>query len=285
MRKISRKAKASILYHSLFDYPLRKEEFTKWEVGRKGLDIFPSSIEVGYKDGFYFISGNESSVFLRRERGAFSRNKITLSRRFIACFSFLPTVKLIALTGSLAMLNSDSDSDIDLLIVTKSGFLWTTRFFVYILLIFFRIPFRKFGEGGIKDKLCLNVWLDESNLIWPDKNIFTAHEILQIVPLVNKHYTYEKFLSSNLWAFDFWPNAVDKDALVAKNFTKNCFKCRLLNFLVCFLWFPAELFFFLTQKFYMLGKKKKETVELKRAVFHPIDLSRFILEKIRNPRH
>lgn len=274
LRKISREAQASVFYHSLFDYPLKEEELSKWAVGRKFLSLFPKKIKVVQKDGFYFIPKGKFGVSWRQKREKFSERKIKIAKKAASLISFLPTVKLAALTGSLAMRNADIDSDIDLMIVTKSGFLWTTRLFVYFLLFVFGVSFRKFGEGDTKDKLCLNIWLDERGLVWPKKNIFTAHEVLQIVPLLNRNLTYEQFLSANLWAFDYWPNAADKRKLKGTAFLK--LKIDFFSYI----WLPFELLAFVLQKLYMQGKIGRETVSLDGAIFHPIDLSDKILQKL-----
>ena len=70
------------------------------------------------------------------------------------------------------------------------------------------------------------MWLDESDMVWQrkDRNIYTAHEIAQIVPLINKDKTYEKFLSHNRWILDFWPNAVKIRKLQVPNVTKRNFR-------------------------------------------------------------
>lgn len=278
MKNISKNKKASVFYHNLFDYPLRKEELTKWEVGGFALSLFPKRIRVSTKEGLYFISGREDIVSLRKRRNIYSQKKVELARRTALFLSFLPTLKMIGLTGSLAMLNADRDSDIDLMFITKSGFLWTTRFLVYLLLLVSGIPFRRFGDVITKDKLCLNIWMEESDLTWHRKNIFTAHEIVQIVPIVNKDKTYEKFLFNNLWVFDFWPNAINKRKLDLKSLGN-----KRVSGIVCRFWSPVELFFFLVQRLYMLGKSKREVISLRRAIFHPIDLSHTIIKKIKTP--
>ncbi len=274
MKKLLPEEKASIFYHSFFDYPLTEEDLLKWAVGRKFLSLFPKKINVIQKDGFYFLPEEKSSISWRQKREKFSERKIKIAKKAASLISLLPTVKLVAITGSLAMRNADIDSDIDLMIVTKSGFLWTTRIFVYLFLFAFGFPFRRFGSREVKDKLCLNIWLDEGKLVWHKKNIFTAHEVLQIVPLLNRNFTYEQFLSANLWAFDYWPNAADKRKLKWTAFLK--LKIDFFSYI----WAPFELLAFLLQRLYMLGKIGRETVSLDRAIFHPIDLSDRILQKL-----
>ena len=44
------------------------------------------------------------------------------------------------------------------------------------------------------------------NLSIPDKNLFTAIELLTLIPMYNASL-YEEFLLENKWAFDYFPNA------------------------------------------------------------------------------
>ena len=49
--------------------------------------------------------------------------------------------------------------------------------------------------------ICLNLWLDESALEIPvdQRNLYTAHELAQMKPRVNKDGTYEKMMWANRW--------------------------------------------------------------------------------------
>lgn len=182
----------SIRYHDIFDYKLTKPEAIKWQ----------------YINQKVTVSGIKNKGRLQREK--YSQAKLLLATKAAEIISKIPTVKFVGITGALAMNNASRDSDIDLMIITKSGFLWTTRLFVYLLICLFGIQTRKPKYNLQKDMLCLNMWMDEHLLEWnkKDRNIYTAHEIAQIVPLVNKNNVYEKFLWQNKWILTYWPNAV-----------------------------------------------------------------------------
>ena len=121
-----------------------------------------------------------------------------------------------------------------------------------------------------KDRLCLNIWLDESNLIWREGNIYTAHEIAQIVPLANKDRTYEKFLYKNKWILDFWPNAVRIKP--TKILSVKC--CSPIIRLL-------EKIAYRLQYFYMKKKITRETVTPTRAIFHPEDWGQVVLDRLK----
>jgi len=256
----------SIYYHNIFDYPLTFSELVKWNAKA------PPQVEckIEYKDGFYFVKGNEGLIYKRTIRMRSSQNKLKLAKKASKMISLLPSVKMVGLTGSLAMENGGKESDIDLLIITKEGRLWSTRLFTYILLKIMNYGVRKPAGSSQKDKLCLNIWLDESDLMWKkkDRNFFTAHEIMQIVPLADKSGAYGRFLSGNSWVLDFWPNAKE----IKKNNSISYTKLRKLNFM--------ENLMYKLQYIYMKPKMTREVVSITRAIFHPNDLSGDITSKI-----
>ena len=110
----------SVRYHKIFDYVLTKEEFFKWQ----------------YKNQKILVSDIKSRSQLQREK--YSESKLQIAKRASKLISKVPTVLFVGITGSLAMMNADKDSDIDLIIITKRNTLWTTRMLVYGILLALR---------------------------------------------------------------------------------------------------------------------------------------------------
>lgn len=256
----------SVKYHDIFDFPLNLRELIRWRA-EDTLSIAESEPQILVNSGYYFLEGKEGTVYKRMLRSRISAKKIEIAKRASKIMSFIPNVRMVAITGSLAMENSTDESDIDLMIVTKSGRLWLTRPVVYLLLRAFGFQLRKPNDKNQKDKLCLNIWLDESDLKWSkNRNIFTAHEIAQIVPILNKDKTYERFLQENKWILDFWSNAVK---IKEEKYTETKKTKRGI-----FEWLAYKL-----QCAHMRSKITKETVTPTRALFHPQDLSEFVLSR------
>jgi D-beta-D-heptose 7-phosphate kinase/D-beta-D-heptose 1-phosphate adenosyltransferase len=132
-------------------------------------------------------------------------------------------------------------------------------------------PTRRSGQKTERDKLCLNMWLDESYLAWSpkDRNVYTAHEIAQIVPLVNKDKTDKRFIAANLWIKQFWPNAVPKEGVKKQPEKKQGPFFKLI-----------EAVAYSAQLKYMKSKITREVVTPTRAVFHPYDWSEVILGRL-----
>lgn len=271
----------SIKYHSIFGYPLTKSELKKWQVAKEFSII---NYQFSNKDGFYFEKGKEFLIKQRLEREKRSKKKLLIAKKAARIISKIPTIKFVGVTGSLAMMNSNENSDIDLMIVTSQGTLWSTRLFTYLLIHLFGFRRRFPMEKAEKDKLCFNLWLDESDLIWSesDRNIYTSHEIAQIMPLINKDKTYEKFLYLNRWILNYWPNSVKisryRDTEIQSIEQKNRFISLYPFYLISLC---MEKLAFKLQYLYMKNKITREVISPTRAIFHPQDWGKIVLKKLK----
>ncbi len=274
----------SLLYHDLFDYPLTSFELIKWKPGEKALKVAGDMVpKVGYRNGYFFIKQKEGLVFKRTLREKISDKKLLIAKKAAKIIAKIPSVQMVALTGALCMRNCQDEADIDLLVVTKKGVLWSTRFLVYLMLKILQVPLRVPGERNQKNKLCLNMWLDESDLVWRKRNMFTAHEIAQIVPLFNKDKTHEKFIHKNHWINAYWPNAVKISNLESRIKKKEVNKPRFGRIIhnSLFILRVLEPLARALQKEYMRNKVTKEVITPTRALFHPVDWGKYVSSKLR----
>ena len=265
----------SIFYHNIFDFPLTISDLIKWKMATPFLDN--TNYAIKQKNGFFFLEGSEGIIYKRTLRNRISERKMKVAKKAGRILSLIPFVKMVAVTGSLAMQNANPTSDIDLMIVTSKNSLWVTRLLSYLILRLANISVRKFGEKDETDKLCLNIWLDENDLFWKNRNVYTAHEIAQIIPLVNKSKTYEKFLLENKWILNFWPNSVKiRNHELRIKQGRNVASYVILNAL----FLSIEKFAFWIQKKYMRSKITSELITPTRALFHPQDWSKVVLDRL-----
>lgn len=272
MKKLSKGQKASVVYHDIFDYPLTFPETKRWMFSGS-FSHKPSVTKVG---DYFVVKGSEQYIAKRKSHSAQSKRKIKIARKAAKIISNIPFVRVVALSGALAMNNASKDSDIDLLIITMENSLWITRPLVYVALLSCGVKVRSPKDKNEEDKLCLNLWMDESQLEIDQKNVYTAHEVSQLVPLVNKHMVFEKLLSGNSWIKNYWPNATKTIVDLEFYHGKSSFE-KLISKLS----YMPNLAAFKLQFFYMKPKMTKEQVALKRAFFHPRDWGKEIEHKLK----
>lgn len=260
--------KFAVYYHNLFDFPLSFSEIIKW-TPTKLLPNFKPEYDISCENGYCYVAGRKGLLYKRILRKRFFERKMLIANKASKILSGIASIKMIAISGSLAMQNATKDSDIDLFIITKRGKLWLTRLITYLVLHIYNFPTRRVGGRHQKDRLCLNMWFDESDLIWKNpRNIYTAHEIAQLVPLINKNRTYEKFIWVNKWVKDFWPNAV-KIQKIENESRKHKIQFNIFETLA-----------FMLQYHHMKSKMTIEVVTPTRAIFHPQDWSQTVLKRL-----
>lgn len=262
--RLSEKFSIALLYHDIFDYALRESELVKWQAGGK-LKLTSPRPRIETHDGYFFLRGRERLISERLSKENISREKMKLLSGVKYIFEKLDDVLMVGVTGSLAMTSAKKDSDIDLMLVVRKGRLWMTRARVLFLLLKHKVAIRRAREEKEQDRLCLNIWMDETDLaIGEPKNAYTAHELAQVIPLINKENTHERLLAGNRWIADYWPNAAQVQKL---NFETRNYK---LKFDVLFI---VEKVLYVLQRAYMRRKITREVVTPTRAFFHPFNWS------------
>jgi hypothetical protein len=105
---------------------------------------------------------------------------------------------MVALTGSLAVRNVDSDADYDYFVVTAHGRVWLAR------LLMVQNVVKPAARRG--DEVCPNYILAENALELPSRDLYHAHELAQMIPLYGLP-VYQRLLQANRWLEKFLPNA------------------------------------------------------------------------------
>lgn len=190
----------TLAYSDIFDYPLTLDELHKFlTVSAEKREIAESVSRmdgVSVKDGYFFLTDHPEIVEVRRQREAGSRDAFARAMFYGRIIGKLPFVRMVALTGSLAMLNLSKNKDMDYMLVTKSGRVWTARAFALLFGRFVRL----FG-----DVICPNVIVSETALEWGTRNLYTAREFAQMIPISGVE-VYRRLRVVNSWVFDILPN-------------------------------------------------------------------------------
>jgi len=211
MNSLEKSILSTLVYYNVLDRPLTGWEVFKYLIRIKNiklndvLNVLENSLElsklINQKNGFYFLKGRQTIIKERIKRYKIADKKWKKAKRAIKLFQIIPFIKMVAISGSLAMNNTKENSDIDLLIIVKSGRIWTCR---GIITIFSHlIGMRRHGTLT-KDRLCLNHYLTEKSLKIPYKSLYNAQTYSHLVPFWQvKNNLYKKFQKANQWINEY----------------------------------------------------------------------------------
>jgi hypothetical protein len=198
----------TLAYSDIFDYPLRVDELHRYLRLRATPDELRSVLDrhgahIDSKDGFYFLAGREIVVTLRQRRSVLSQPLLRRAIRYGHLLGRLPFIRMVALTGSLAVLNCDETADLDYMLVTAAGHVWTARGFAVLL-------GRLISVTGFT--LCPNLIVSEKLLEWRQQDLYSAREICQMIPIAGAD-VYTRLRRVNAWTASFLPNALGEPNL------------------------------------------------------------------------
>lgn len=269
----------TLLYSDIFDYPLTKKEIWQYLISTKKVDINDIELElkknenIDLKNNMYFLKGKKNLVNLRNKRTKISLLKLEKAKKIIRKLSLIPTIRFIGISGNLAVKNADKEDDIDLFIVAQKNTIWITRFAVALILKLLG-AYRRREDKIVKDKICANMFLDENNLSFSKdrRDLFTAHELMQLVPMLDREGTYKKLLFINKWIVKFLPNFYRETLNIGTNVAKEdkVFE-KLLAVVNHIVKFPQIL--------YMKGYITNEEISDRILAFHPQSHKKFVLKQ------
>jgi hypothetical protein len=194
----------SVLYASLFDYPLtltqlRQTLIESTQTPTEILALFgrsePLQATIEHRQGFFFPRDRRDLVSERRRREARSRIFLDRHRRLLSVICALPYVKMVALSGSVAHLNLEGSGDLDLFIVTRGRHVWSVTVAVVLLAKLMRR----------RKTTCANFVLADSALALDQQDLFAASQIIHLKPLIGDD-TYRSFVAANPFVSHFYPN-------------------------------------------------------------------------------
>lgn len=191
----------TLAYSDVFDYPLTLDELHRFlTTSAAEIEIQEQIADmksVSTLDSYYFLAGRSEIVHIRQQRERDSRSAYRRAIFYGRVLGSSPFIRMVALTGSLAVLNLTTNRDMDYMLVAKPGRVWTARIFALLLARIARL---------IGDVICPNVIVSENALEWNAKNLYTAHEFAQMIS-ISGGGVFNALRVVNSWIKDFLPNS------------------------------------------------------------------------------
>ena len=191
----------ALAYADVFDYPLTAREVYRYLTSATATleEVSQALAQESFfsRVGEYFtLRGREEIVEVRKRRAAVARRLWSKAEPYAKLIASLPFVRMVAVTGSLAMNNTEQGKDVDLMIVTAPHHLWTSRALTLLVARLAKL------EGVT---LCPNYLVTTDALELKERSLYVAHELAQMVPLSGMN-VHAEMMRMNAWTVDYLPN-------------------------------------------------------------------------------
>ncbi|MFC4721297.1 nucleotidyltransferase domain-containing protein [Geojedonia litorea] len=193
----------TILYFSIFNYPVTKGEIFKFsssndlKVIEQEIDILLSRKIIFKIKGFYLKVNSFDLVQRRMEANKRANSIMPKALKVSKLIGKFPYVKGVALSGGLSKGIFHEDDDVDFFIVTAANRLWIARTFL--------ILYKKIFLLNSKKYFCINYFKGIDDLEITEKNKFTAMEIATLIPTRGEK-VFQEFIRLNQWVKYYFPN-------------------------------------------------------------------------------
>jgi hypothetical protein len=192
-----------ILYFSIFNYPLTKEEiylYSKLEDYSSletDLETLINLKAIEKTEGFHLYNARNGAVSKRQSGNKKAQEMLPKALKRARFISKFPYIESVSISGALSKGYYDDDGDFDFFLITKPNRLWVSRTLL--------ILYKKLFLGNSKKYFCVNYFISSDTLEISEQNLFTATELLTLIPASGKS-VFNEFLATNLWATEHLPN-------------------------------------------------------------------------------
>ncbi|HNX10677.1 MAG TPA: hypothetical protein PKI61_00885 [bacterium] len=202
----------AVLFFDLFDYPLTAYEIWRYLDRPASLRAVMEILDQGITGisgggGVYFRVGRDKLILERIRRYNVSREKLRLAKRSIALLKILPGIKFIGIANLIGAHNWRPNSDIDLLVISSPGRVWTSRFFAAGLMKLLR---RRPQGVNKADKICLSFYVDTTALDFTRLRLnpydpYFTYWLADLLPVYGE-FLYPRLIRENKWLRYALPN-------------------------------------------------------------------------------
>jgi len=203
----------TLCYFDIFGHPLTADElynflFAPSRISYQDFLRAMEKMNLNSKFGYYFLEGRECVVENRRRRAPFVDKKLKIARRAARAIKYVPFVRAMFVCNNVSFEISDAESDIDVLMIVKSGRIWIARLLTTVL---FSILMLRRTKKKITDRICLSFYLSDRNLnlaniVLKDTDIYMVYWLAQLFPVYDPDNLASSMRSANKWIENFVPN-------------------------------------------------------------------------------
>ncbi len=202
---VSEAVLATVAYADVFDMPIEIERLHRFLIRQTAdrdqveaaVDDLVMKSHVGVAGNLVHLPGRSEVLDIHADRVSRAATMWDDAQVWGLRVGKLPFVRMVAVTGGLAVDSVADHDDIDLFILTSPGRVWLARLATIAMV---KLAARRDVD------LCPNYLLSEATLGITDQSSYAARELAQMVPIVSPERLVE-LRSQNRWMFDHLPNA------------------------------------------------------------------------------
>lgn len=196
---------ATVSYADVFDMPIELGHLHRFLIGTSSslvevsmaVDSLVGQNRLGRRGDLVHLAGRDEVLDVYDERSVRARAMWHDAEEWGRRIGRVPFVRMVAVTGGLAVDSVAGHDDIDYFIVVRPRRLWLTRLMILVLA---RVAARRDVE------LCPNFIVTTRALDMDERSLYVARELAQMVVIVGGDVC-RTVRRSNTWMFDHLPNA------------------------------------------------------------------------------
>lgn len=229
---------ATLVYYDILDFPLTLLEVNKYLInpgrlfkdsvlGTISLNQVAENLEglvasglVGSRNGFYFLPQRGDLFGLRIKREKIAAQKWKKFLRIAKWFQAVPFLRAVLASGSLSINNTEHGSDFDVLLVVRSGRLYSCRIFLSLMASVFGARRTRY-EKSAPDKFCFNHYITDKNMSIKHESLFNAQAYANLKPVLAGEGIFSRFYAENLWLNKYVYNFKPAEEFVLRKVSYN----------------------------------------------------------------
>lgn len=191
-----------VLYFDIFQHPLREAELVRLVDPGQPDRVHDAVVglvargELDLRRSHVFRPGRKDLIGRRNERAANAERLWPYARLASQALARLPFVRGVLVTGSLSKGSTAPGDDVDFMVLTAPGRVWTLHSSLQVL--------RRSLPRPLRDLFGSNYLLAEDRPLIGDRNLFTAIELATAVPMVGPE-ACARLMKANDWVRRFVP--------------------------------------------------------------------------------
>lgn len=194
-----------LAYFDIFKHPLKANEVLDFMSTKSSMNEIQSGLKalltnntVVEQHGYFSINNSNLDANLRKANEVRATVAMDDAIRYGKKIGSFPFVQAVSISGSMSKGVLQEDGDYDFFLIIQQKRIWLAKF----LLKLYKVVFL----GNSYECFCINYLISDKKLEIEEKNLFTATELMTVIPVAGKQELFKELQEANSWVSDYLPN-------------------------------------------------------------------------------